>query len=607
MQTGVIGIIICCPMILVCPVLMRPLKQAICTAFTLILFIALAGCGKPPAEAPVTRTVDEIADEYLAAMLERYPENVTWYGIAGARHDELTDYSLKAMAAWESRQDAWLAELDAIGAPKPVGGRDWVTFGILRESLAGSVQSRVCRTELWNASTTTAWYGDLPLLFDVQPLETADLRSQALARLGKVAAYVDNEIARLREGLELGYSAPRVTVIDVPVEVRELLADTNPFTGMADRVDDPAFAAEAGRIFEEQIVPAIERFAAFIETEYLAGARETLAVSANPAGEACYPALVRRYTTIGPSVDDIHATGLEQIASIRAEMQSIIDEHFGGGDVGTFLRRTNTDPEFTFKSAEEILDYANEALARAKAAMPRVFWRLPKADVEIRTYPAYMASAVGQYQSSSEDGSRPGIFFLPVTEPETRSIATVQGFLHHETWPGHHLHGALALEQGDAVHPLIRYLSNSGFSEGWALYAERLADELGLYSTPLDRIGMLSEQGTRAARLVVDTGLHAKGWTRQQAVDYMLDNSAWSEIDIQNDVDRYISYPGQAVSYMLGMLEIFRLRELAEETLGDGYDIRDFHARILENGEKTLPMLDEAVRAWLQEAGAGGE
>lgn len=573
----------------------------------LFLFVTLAGCGEPPDIAPASRTIDEIADEYLAAMFERYPENVTWYGIAGARHDELTDNSLEALAAWGTRQDAWLAELDALGAPEQVGGRDWVTFGILRESLAGSVQSRVCRSELWNASTTTAWYGELPLLFDVQPLETADLRSQALIRLGKVAAYVDNETARLRKGLDLGYSAPRVTVIDVPGEVRELLADTNPFTGMADRAGDPAFAAEAVRIFEEQIAPAIERFAVFIEAEYLVRARETLPVSANPGGEACYPALVRRYTTIGRSADEIHATGLEQIAKIRAEMQLIIDEHFGGGDVGAFLRRTNTDPEFTFKSAEEILDYANEALSRARAAMPKVFWHLPKAEVEIRVYPAYMASSVGEYQPSSEDGSRPGIFFMPVTQPETRSIATVQGFLHHETWPGHHLQGALALEQRGAVHPLIRYLWNSGFGEGWAMYAERLADELGLYTTPLGKIGMLSEQGARAARLVVDTGLHAKGWSRQQAVDYMLDNSAWPEIDIQNDVDRYISYPGQAVSYMLGMLEIFRLRDLVEETLGDAYDIRDFHARILENGEKTLPMLDEAVNAWLRKAAADGD
>jgi uncharacterized protein (DUF885 family) len=461
--------------------------------------------------------------------------------------------------------------------------------------------------ELWNASTTTAWYTYLPQLFDLQPVETAELRAEALERVRKVAVYIDTETARLRQGLELGYSAPRVTVLDVPIEVRELLADANPFTGMASRANDAAFAEAVAAVYRDQIVPAIERFAGFIESEYLARARESLAVSDIPGGESCYAALVRNYATIGPSADEIHELGLQQIARIRVELQAVVDEHFGGGNTGAFLRRTNVDPELTFSSAEAILGYANDALARAKAAMPRAFWRLPKADVVIRPYPAYMASAVGEYQPSSEDGSRPGVFFLPVTKPETRSLATVQAFLHHETWPGHHLQGALALENSGDVHPLIRYLWNSGFSEGWGLYAERLADELGLYTSPIDRVGLLSEQGTRAARLVVDTGLHSKGWTRQQAVDYMLDNSAWAEIDIQNDVDRYISYPGQAVSYMLGMLEIFRLRDLAEEALGDAYDIRDFHARVLGSGEMTLPMLDEAVRAWLKEAGGNGE
>jgi uncharacterized protein (DUF885 family) len=568
--------------------------------------LSLAGCDGPD-EQPRhegARSVETIADEYLAAMLERFPETGTFFGIAGARHDGLTDNSLEALLAWQARQDAWLVELNAISEPGPIGSRDWVTAGVLRESLAGSIQSRVCRMELWSASTTTAWYTGLPQLFDIQPLESPELRAQALVRLGKLADHIDTETANLRKGLALGYSAPRVTVVDVPGEVRELLKRDNPFLGMAARADTPAFSAQVERIYDEQVAPAIERFASFIESDYLELARETLAVTANPGGEACYAALVRSYTTISPGADEIHELGLAQIRSIRRELQAIVDEHFGGGDTGEFLRRTNTAPEFTFNSADEILDYANEALLRARAAMPRALWRVPKGDVEIRRYPSYKASAVGEYQASSEDGSRPGIFFMPVTQPETRSVATVQAFLHHETWPGHHLQGALALENSGNVHPLLRYVGNSGFSEGWALYAERLAGELGLYTGPIDLVGLLSEQGTRASRLVVDTGLHTRGWTRQQAIDYMLRNSAWAEIDIQNDVDRYISYPGQAVSYMLGMLEILRLRTLAEETLGDAYDIRDFHARVLENGELTLPMLEEAIVTWLGQSGS---
>jgi len=232
--------------------------------------------------------------------------------------------------------------------------------------------------------------------------------------------------------------------------------------------------------------------------------------------------------------------------------------------------------------------------------MADVFGLLPKADVVIKPYPAFAASGVGEYHSSSEDGSRPGIFYIAVRNPLNRSRATQQSTLYHETYPGHHLQGAIALELGDKVHSLARYLWNSGYGEGWALYSERVAQELDLYNGPLDLMGLLSDQGARAARLVIDSGIHTKGWTRQQSVDYMMNNTGWAPVDIQNDINRYISWPGQANSYMLGMLEIRRLRTLAEVELGEQFDIRDFHDRILENGSMTLPMTEKAVLAWIE-------
>jgi uncharacterized protein (DUF885 family) len=309
---------------------------------------------------------------------------------------------------------------------------------------------------------------------------------------------------------------------------------------------------------------------------------------------------VRSFTTIAPPADVIHQTGLEQVAKIRAEMQSIIDEHFGGGEIEPFLQRLNVDPAFTFTSSEEMLDRARTSLAGIRELMPQLFGVLPKADVIIKPYPAFRGSGTGEYWSSSEDGTRPGIFYIPTSTPEKRSKTGQQSFLYHETMPGHHLQGAIALELGDRVHPIARYLWNAGYGEGWALYAERLMDELGQYSTPLDRIGMLSDQGARAARLVIDTGLHTRGWTRQQAVDYMLANTAWAPVDVESEIDRYIAWPGQANAYMLGLLEIMRLRALAEEAFGDDFDIREFHDRVLENGSITLPMLEETIVAWIQ-------
>jgi uncharacterized protein (DUF885 family) len=282
-------------------------------------------------------------------------------------------------------------------------------------------------------------------------------------------------------------------------------------------------------------------------------------------------------------------------------MSILLDEHFNGESIESFLRRINTDKEFTFRSENEVLQYSRDALEAARQKMDQVFALKPTADVLVKPYPEYAASGVGEYHSSSEDGTRPGIFYIAVKDPEKRSRASQLSTLYHETYPGHHMQGAIALELGSKVHPLVRYTYNAGYSEGWALYSERLAEELDLYKTPLDLMGMLSDQAARAARLVVDSGIHSKGWTRQQAVDYMLNNTGWAEVDIQNDINRYISWPAQANAYMLGMLEFRDLRTAAEAGLGNEFDIRQFHDRLLENGSMTLPMMRKAIISWISD------
>jgi uncharacterized protein (DUF885 family) len=442
-------------------------------------------------------------------------------------------------------------------------------------------------------------------MFEIQPVDTPDLRRQALARLAALPGYIDTEIANLRRGLELGYSAPRLTVALVVGEIRALAQGDSPLLSPGVRAGDAEFAARVQALFDAEIIPAVERFARFLEAEYLPQARAGIGLGLNPDGAECYPTLVGYHSTIEPTAGEIHRLGLEQIARIRAEMQAIIDAHFPGATIEGFLRSLNDDPQYTFRTEDEVLQYSVNALARAKARMAAAFGRLPRADVEIRAYPAYRASGTGEYQSSSEDGRRPGIYYIAVTDPTRRSRAIQESVLHHETYPGHHLQGAIALELGDRVHPIARYLGNSGFGEGWALYAERVADELGLYSGPLDRMGLLSDQAARAARLVVDSGLHTLGWTRQQAVDYMLNNTAWPAVDIESEVNRYIAWPGQATAYMLGMLEIRRLRDLAETELGEAFDLRAFHDRVLGYGSITLPMLDASVRTWIAEQRPG--
>jgi len=546
--------------------------------------------------------IELLADDYLAAYLLRYPETGSFLSLANTPHDKLMDNSIAALRLWQQKEDRWLSELEAIGEPETIGSRDWVTYGILHETLTSSTSIRVCRNELWAASTSTAWHTGVPAVFEVQPVDTAEHRQQALDRLKSLALYIDTETVNLRLGIRSGYSAPRLTVEKVPAAVRRLLGDDSPLLSPATRANIAIYSQQVNTVFESEIKPAIERFAQFLEQKYLPAARTSIALSGNPNGEHCYPELVRYYATVKPTPDEIHQLGLEQILSIRSEMQVIIDEYFKGETIESLMHGLNSNPKYTFSTREDVLNYALASLESSKQAMPKAFGLLPKADMEIKPYPPYReADGTGEYHSSSEDGRRPGIYYIAVIDPTHRSVAGQQSVLYHEGYPGHHLQGAIALELGDKVHPLARYLYNSGFAEGWALYSERLAGELGLYSGPLDEIGLLSDQAARAARLVVDSGIHTKGWSRQKALDYMLNNTAWPPVDLESEINRYIAWPGQANSYMLGMLNIRRLRNFAEQELGNDFDLRGFHDRVLGNGSITLPMLDQSVTAWVTE------
>ena len=567
----------------------------------ILTLMLITGCQAiEPLPEAVPRSIETIADDYVEALLKRYPSIATSYGLQGRRHNRLFDNSLPALSRWQAKENAFLKELLGHDAMFTVGSRDWVTYGFLIETLSASQATRTCRKELWETSTATAWHTGLPFIFDVQPLVTKADRGDALTRLGAVAGYIDTEINNLTLGLAKGYSSPQLTVVDVPEQVRALLNPDNPFLNMGRRSRDTGFEAAVKTIYEQSIQPALRRFIDYIETQYLPNARTEIAISNNPDGAQCYTALIRAFSTLPATPSEIHAVGLVQMAGIRAEMRVVIDTHFNSETTETFLRRINQEPDFTFVSEQAVLEFSIQALAQARPRMNEVFDLLPKASVLIKPYPDFAASGSGEYHSSSEDGTRPGIYYIAVSEPNLRTQATQQSTLYHETYPGHHLQGALALELGDTVHPIARYLGNSGYSEGWALYSERLADELHLYSRPLDRMGLLSDQGARAARMVIDTGIHTLGWSRTQAVDYMLNNCGWSRLDIENEINRYISWPGQANAYMLGMLELNRLRALAQDQLGPQFDLKTFHRRVLENGSVTLPMVEAAILDWIE-------
>jgi uncharacterized protein (DUF885 family) len=574
----------------------------------LIPVFLLAACSGPPAAPPSPPPADDrvkaLADAYLDGSFERYPDQVTFYGIAGRHHDKLPDNSLEALKAWHAKEDAWLADAKAIDPETIENGSLKATYAIVREGLEGSIGARVCRTELWGVSQTAGWQVGFGYLLTIQPVGSDTARGEALARWRSLSRYLDTEIANLREGLRLKYSAPKGNVQIVIAQMDALIAGTGedqPFLSPPSRDKTPEFQKTYRAMFESEIVPALERYRAFLKAEYLPAAREAVSVTANPDGAACYDASVRYFTTVAVPAKEIHAIGLARMETLTKEMQAIGERSFQIADVPTLLKTVRTDRRYLFKSRDELIGYSQAALARAKAAAPNWFGILPKADVDIQPYPRYREKdAGGEYNSPAEDGSRPGLFYISAYQAETKTRSDAESTAFHETIPGHHLQGAIALERREN-HPIGRYFYYSGFSEGWGLYSERLADEMKLFSSDLDRLGMLSSQAFRAARLVVDTGLHALGWSRQQAIDYMLAHTTMPAADARSEIDRYIIWPGQATSYMLGMIEIRKLRDEAEQRMGPRFDIKAFHDRVLEDGSVPLTFLTSKIRRWAAE------
>ena len=576
------------------------------------VLVAACGAGAPlPQPAPdAAQRVTRLADEYVEGFFERWPESATRRGLPGADHGAVEDNSLGAVAQWRAREDEWLEQLESIDPPALDGRPEWVTYGILREILEGARAARVCRLELWPVSSgPTGWQAGYANLAALQPVGTETLRAQAVERTAGLARYLEVEIANLRAGVREGYTAPRVIVEAVIRQLDGLLdapTDSSPFLSPARRDSAPGFAADLAQTIARQLDPAVRHYRSYLADEYLAAARSREGVSANPRGAECSRAAVRRYSTLDLPSEEVFAAGEREIAAIREQMLALAKRSFGTSDLPALLQRLREDPAFTYRTREEVVQVSTAAIERARQASPQWFGLLPKAPVEIRQHPEFRQreGAVAQYSAAAEDGSRPGIFWISTYRPEVIPRAYGEATAFHEGIPGHHLQVAIAQERVGA-HPMSRYFGFSGFSEGWALYSEVLADEMGLYSNDVARMGLLASQAWRAARLVLDAGIHARGWTREQAVEYLGRTTTMSPVQLQGEVDRYISWPGQATAYMLGNLEIRRLRNEAERRLGDRFDIREFHDQVLGNGGVTLPMLREQIEAWVERRPGG--
>jgi uncharacterized protein (DUF885 family) len=540
--------------------------------------------------------VTALADEYVRALLAAAPEQAEVWGMPLERHDGLSDNSLAGIRAWQAREDAWAARLAQVDGAALRGRPEWVTFGMLRERIQASRAARVCRAELWPVNQMSGWQAGFATLARLQPVGTPALREQALARWRRLPAYLRNEMDNLREGVRLGYTTPRRNVelvIGQLDALRDMPVDESPFFSPAQRDSADGFRAAWAALLRDEVMPAITRYRDFLAAEYLPAARATLGVGALPDGRACYQASFRLFTTLDRAPEETYALGQARVARNQAEVVEIGRRAYGTGEMDSIRARIAVGG---FASRDEMLAFSNDALRRAREAMPRAFRTVPAAPVVIEPHPAFLeATASDQYFPAAEDGSRPAQYRINLGKAATTTRAQAEITAFHETYPGHHLQIGIA-QQAAGAHPVARLISSGSYLEGWARYSEALAEEMGLYTSPEARV---ARRLWPARGMVLDPGIHLFGWTREQAVEYITSSGRMGAQEAQALVDRVVAWPGQLTAYDTGGLEIFALRELAGRELGSRFDLREFHDVLLRNGAITLPMLRESVEAWI--------
>ena len=563
-------------------------------------------------------TTDPALRELLAQhwdwMLRRTPSWATHLG-DHRFDDDLGDFTPRGFAEARAATRAFLDRARALPKDR-LGDADRTTLALLVELLAADDGLNACAPETWRVSArdnALVWAVALPDDLVVRTLKDGE---HLVARYRKLPHVIDGMGASLKIGAGQGKTAPAEVVRrTIALLDGELARPTHAWGLVTAAVhwhagwtagDEVAFAGAILRAVDEGVRPALLRYRDVLATTVLPLADRPESLSAMPGGAACYRALTRYQTTVDRSPDELHALGLVEIARIDAEMTALGHKVLGTTDLPSTLARLRSDPGLRFSSGADIETTARRALAAAEAAVPRWVGIRPRAACEVRPMPAYEApySTTGYYREANVDGSRPGTYMVNTYQPGTKVRYDAEALAFHESVPGHHLQIAIAQELG-RLPALRRFWTWGAYTEGWALYAERLADEMHLYSSDLDRIGMLSFDAWRAARLVVDTGLHARGWTRAQAEAFLLEHTALAEANVRNEVDRYIGDPAQALAYKVGQLEIVALRRQAEAALGERFVLAWFHDVVLGGGGVTLDVLAARVRAWIASEGAG--
>jgi uncharacterized protein (DUF885 family) len=573
--------------------------------------IATAGAPTMAANAPPmtpSKPLHEMFDARWEALMKAYPPWATFVG--DHRYgDRLDDASPEAIAANQAATRRTLAEARAIDR-STLSPLDRASLDVFIFQLEDEIRFHpFVGYRSMSLGALDGFQSGFASLLQASPVDTVARARQILARMEAFPRRVDQELVLLREGIALGWVPPKTVLERVLPQIDGQLGtplDTSPFFEPFTRLpsdmapaDKEALRQQARVAIETHMLPSLRRLRGFVADEYLSKAAADGALSSYPGGAEVYAAAVQSQTTTQLTARQVHDIGLREMARLRGEIDAVMREVKFDGSFAQFITFLNTDPKFFHTSPEALLAGYRDIAKRIDPELPRLFAELPRAPFGVRAMPGHFSEDRAEYyQGPTLDGTRPGWFNANAKAWRKKPIWGMETLVAHEAAPGHHLQIARAVELGE----LPKFRREGGFTayhEGWALYAETLGFDLGLYKDPYSRFGHLQWQAFRAGRLVVDTGLHAFGWSRQRAIDYLVDNTGETPALVASEVDRYYSWPGQALAYMIGQLKIVELGDRARAKLGDRFDIRQFHVIILDQGAVPLPALEVAVESWI--------
>ena len=559
---------------------------------------------RDPAVAQLNQLFEDAWDQDMR-------ESPVWASMLGDRRFN-REWSDSSEEARERRRVAYNNALKRLAAidRKVLSPEELVNYELFGDTYRDRLEAMAYRTDLIPISQR----GGIQTLDETGNrlrMESAQDYEDWLARLGKVDALMDQTIERMKEGVRQGMVPPKITMSRVPAQIEKQIVATpeqslfyKPFQQLPSHwspVERERIRSEAKAVIAEVVVPAYQRLYEYFTESYLPACADDIGASSLPNGKAFYEYRVRRFTTTNMTPDEVHEIGLAEVARIRAEMKQVMNEVNFEGTLAEFFTFLREDPQFYFEDPMALLKEYQAVSKQIDPKMVQLFTKLPRMPYGIKVIPEAVApdTTTAYYSRPAADGSRPGYYWVNLYEPRSRPKFEIEVLTVHEAVPGHHLQIALQQEL-ESLPNFRRYSGYTVFTEGWGLYSERLGYDIGLYQDPYSKFGQLSYDMWRAVRLVVDTGMHYKGWTRDQAIEFFIDNAPRKRLDIVNEIDRYISWPGQALAYKVGQLSISSLREKATKALGADFDLRRFHDRLLSQGAIPLSLLETLIADWIE-------